>query len=162
MRLYVDAKQTDPKLIGWNNGLNYGQMSRFQPNQIFHYAMVFSREEFLARFSEMFARQAAEFKRIDAEDGDEPTAFSVFDYGSLEHALQHGQALYECFDDHMMTDAVLPHLWPGGGEGRLIINSLDRVEVSSGQGRVILEGRGWNGRVGEMPSEDWLNGQAYD
>jgi hypothetical protein len=142
MKIYVDGKLTDPKLVGWNNHMKYGQMQRFQPNQIFDYSMMFSTEEFLSEFSEMFAEQAAEFKEIDEEEGGEPTEFSEFNYGSLKDALNHPRALYVCFDDYMMTDKVLPHFWPDGGRG-YIINSLDRLFVTKDGKCVMLEGRGW-------------------
>lgn len=156
MKIYVNGDLTDPKLVGWNNHLNYGQMHRYQPNQIFNYVMMFSTEEFLSEFSEMFAEHAAEFKEIDEEEGGGPTEFAEFDYGSLKDALDHPRALYDCFDNFLMTDMVLPHYWPDGGEG-FVINSLDRLTVTLGGKRVMLEGRGWNERRGEIPREEWMN-----
>ena len=144
-------------MLSWNNHLNFGQMLRFQPNQIFSYVLVFSKDEFLERLSEMFAEQAAEFKKIDEIEGGEPTEFAEFGYGTLEKALSHSRALFECFEGYMMTDKVLPHLWPGGGGGRYMINGLDRIEVSMGGKQVLLEGRGWNGLDGEIPLDDWMN-----
>jgi len=158
MRIYINGELTDPKRVGWNDHLNYGQMLRFQPNQIFNYVIVFSKSEFLEQFSEVFAEVASEFKIIDAEEGGHPTEFSVFDYGPLETALGHRQAVYECFESYMMTDNVLPHLWPNGGGGSYVINCLDRLEVS--QDRVMLEGRGWNGLTGDIPEEAWMDGKA--
>ena len=155
MKIYVNGKLTDPKQVGWNNHLNYGQMQRFQPNQIFNYVMMFSIEEFLELFSEMFAEQAAEFKEIDEEEGGEPTEFAVFNYGSLRDALSHSRALFECFEDYMMTDKVLPFFWPDGGRG-YVINSLDRLHVNMGSKLVMLEGRGWNGLDGEVPYDEWM------
>ena len=156
MKIYVNSKLTDPKLIGWNNHLNYGQMQRFQPNQIFNYVMMFSTEEFLSEFSEMFAEQAAVFKEIDEDEGGEPTDFAVFNYGSLKTALSHPRALYQCFEEFMMTDKVLPFYWPDGGGG-YIINCLDRLYVTKGGQRVMLEGRGWSGRAGKIPSDEWMD-----
>jgi len=125
--------------------MNFGQMRRFQPDHIFSYHLVFSREEFLELFSDMFAEQAAEFKKIDEEEGGEPTEFSDFGYGSLEVGLSHLSALFACFESFMMTDKVLPHLWPMGGRGEFVINSLDHLETSNGGKLVLLKGRGWKG-----------------
>jgi len=132
-------------------------MFRFQPNQIFNYVMVFSKDEFLELFSELFAEQAAVYREIDeAEEGDEPTEFAEFGYQSLEVGLGHRNALFHCFDDFMMTDKVLPFLWPDGGGGRYRINCLDRLEIPLSGRRVMLEGRGWNGLKGEMPKAQWM------
>ena len=158
MRIYINGELTDPKRVGWNDHLNYGQMFRFQPNQIFNYVMVFTKSDFLDQFSKMFAEVALEFQKIDVEERDDPTEFAVFDYGSLETALNHRQAVYDCFDGYMMTDNVLPYLWPNGGGGPFIINSLDRMEISLD--RVMLEGRGWNGQIGEISEEVWMDGKA--
>ena len=155
MKIYVNGELTDPKMIGWNNHMKYGQMFRFQPNQIFNYVMVFSGDEFVDLFSDMFAEQAAVYKEIDEADGD-PTEFAAFGYGSLEEALRHRRALFSCFDDFMMTDKVLPYLWPNGGEGRYIINCLDRFEITMDGRRIMLEGRGWNGLEGEVPTDQWM------
>lgn len=156
MKIYVNGKRTDPKLVGWNNHLNYGQMNRFQPNQIFNYVMVFTKEEFLNDFSEMFAEHALAFKEIDEEEGDEPTEFAAFNYGSLADAMRHPRALFDCFEGYMMTDKILPHLWPDGGRG-YVINNLDRLYVSMGGKRIMLEGRGWNGQDGEIPTDEWMD-----
>ncbi|MEX0284939.1 MAG: hypothetical protein AB3N23_10040 [Paracoccaceae bacterium] len=105
----------------------------------------------------MFAEQAAAFKEIDEAEGGEPTEFAVFNYGSLKDALRQPRALYDCFEEYMMTDKLLPHLWPGGGGGGYVINNLERLYVSMGGKRVMLEGRGWNGLKGEIATDEWMN-----
>ena len=160
MKIYVDGKLTDPEMIGWNNHMKYGQMFRFQPNQIFNYVMLFSKDEFLELFSDMFAEQAASFREIDEEEGGEPTEFAAFGYEGLEVGLRHPRAVFNCFDEFMMTDKVLPHLWPNGGGGKYIINCLDRMEIPLCDRRIMLEGRGWNGHEGEMSIDEWMGPRA--
>ncbi|MEM9212446.1 MAG: hypothetical protein AAGA63_13265 [Pseudomonadota bacterium] len=150
---------TDSARVGWNNHLNYRQMQRWQPNQIFNYVLLFSRAEFLDLFSDAFAQQAAAFREIDLAEGGEPTDFAAFDYGPLAEALgRKPAALYHCFDGFMMTDYVLPVLFDPPGPGAFTINCLDRIEVS--KGRVMLEGRGYTRDQGFMRYEDWMDGLA--
>ncbi|MEO0342306.1 MAG: hypothetical protein AAF198_02605 [Pseudomonadota bacterium] len=160
MQIFINGAIISIARVGWNNHLNYGQMQRWQPNQIFNYVLLFSRAEFLDLFSDAFAQQAAEFKQIDEEDGGEPTDFAAFNYGPLAKALGGGQsaALYHCFDDFMMTDHVLPAIFDPPGPAAFTINCLDRIATSVD--RVMLEGRGYTRAEGIMRYEDWMDGKS--
>ncbi|TBW29977.1 hypothetical protein [Gramella sp. KN1008] len=134
MKVFLNGTKIEKKLIGVNDGLNFG---RFSDKGVEDYTIQLSTSKFLDLQEKEYVSVRDQIKEDDEryQDGSD---FQSVDYCSLPQLLKDELALEEIlktYFDHIL----LNKLFDWRPSKKYIINSLDSVRIEDG--KILIEGK---------------------
>ena len=155
MKVFINDRPMQNARLMYNDGMNYSQFQRIEPDRIFTYRIEVEIDPFIAEFSGDWDELVAEIKEIDAQEGPEYSEFAAMGYTNLRDSLKFPKLLGEAMDDYMMRDVLFPKWCPIIADPievdpeaskwpvNYIVNSMERFEVKD---RLLFHGRGYINR----------------
>ena len=124
MEIYVNNTLTDPSLVTYNNGLNFGRF--LSHNKVLDYKIIMSKARFISLLETPY-QKALDDIREDDFTYDETSDFTDIDYCSFEELLPNSEGLTAIVDTYLHHQLFHPLLQHSNFE--YVINRIDIIEV---------------------------------
>lgn len=134
MEIYLNNTLTEPSLVTYNDGLNFGRF--FSHNIVLDYKIIMSKTNFFKLLEKPYHVALEEIKADDIKYN-ETSDFSELNYCSLEELLPNSEGLTTIVDvylrNELFQDILKPHTF------KYVINTLESIQLVEDQ--LLIEGK---------------------